>query len=551
MYRKEIKKNIFLFVICCLSSSLYANSRLDSILQILDKTLLEREEYLMQKEHRIIQLKKRLQENTGNLLEKYNLNVELYKEYKPFRSDSAIAYLNKNILIASELEDEVRKCDSKLKLSFLMSSAGMYVEAVDLLKSINRSKLPEELFADYYGCYERLYGELGYYTQNEFFSKEYFGFSRKYKDSLMSVLSPDEDACMLIREEEFRNNGQYAEAFEVNDLRLSHIEPGTPQYALVRFQRALICGANNDDEGKMYNLCLSTIADIKSAIKDHASLWMLAQMLYKKGDIERAYQYIRISWSDTQFYNARLRNWQSGEILSIIDESHQLMLKRQNVYLQYGLMLIALLLVMLIVALAYLYSHMKKLAVARNDLQHVNKRLNELNNQLNDLNQHLMSANMELTESNQIKEEYITRFMKLCSTFINKLDIYRRMVNKKLITGNIAELLKITRSQDSLNEELEELYGNFDRTFLHLFPDFVDKFNDLLLDEERICLKKGELLNTELRIFALIKLGIEDSSQIAEFLRYSVNTIYNYRAKVKNKAKVSRKNFEDLVRNIH
>ena len=177
--------------------------------------------------------------------------------------------------------------------------------------------------------------------------------------------------------------------------------------------------------------------------------------------------------------------------------------------------------------------------------------MNELNNQLNDLNQHLVSANMELTESNQIKEEYITRFMKLCSTYINKLDIYRRMVNKKLTTGNIAELLKITRSQESLNEELKDLYENFDTTFLHLFPDFVDKFNDLLLDEERIYLKKGELLNTELRIFALIKLGIEDSSQIAEFLRYSVNTIYNYRAKVKNKAKVSRKNFEDLVRNIH
>ena len=76
------------------------------------------------------------------------------------------------------------------------------------------------------------------------------------------------------------------------------------------------------------------------------------------------------------------------------------------------------------------------------------------------------------------------------------------------------------------------------------------KFNELLQNDAQIILKKGELLNTELRIFALIRLGIDDSSQIAEFLRYSVNTIYNYRAKVKNKACVSRDDFEKLVEQI-
>ena len=162
----------------------------------------------------------------------------------------------------------------------------------------------------------------------------------------------------------------------------------------------------------------------------------------------------------------------------------------------------------------------------------------------------LTSTNAELSESNQIKEEYIARFIKLCSTYIDRLDAYRRMVNKKISGGQIAELLKITRSQDALDEELEELYVNFDTAFLHLFPDFVRKFNELLQNDAQIILKKGELLNTELRIFALIRLGIDDSSQIAEFLRYSVNTIYNYRAKVKNKACVSRDDFEKLVEQI-
>ncbi len=174
-----------------------------------------------------------------------------------------------------------------------------------------------------------------------------------------------------------------------------------------------------------------------------------------------------------------------------------------------------------------------------------------MNEELRQMNSCLSSTNIELSESNQIKEEYIARFIKLCSTYINRLDAYRRMVNKKVSAGQIAELLKITRSQDALDEELEELYANFDTAFfLHLFPNFVGKFNDLLQENEQILPKKGELLNTELRIFALIRLGIEDSSQIAEFLRYSVNTIYNYRAKVRNKARGSREDFDDLVRKI-
>ena len=316
------------------------------------------------------------------------------------------------------------------------------------------------------------------------------------------------------------------------------------------YHRSLIYKYSNDSLGEKRNLCLSAISDIRSAIKDHASLWMLAQLLYEDGDMERAYQYMRFSWNATKFYNARLRSWQSADVLSLIDKTYQAMIEKQNDRLQQNLLLITALLVLLIVALGYIYCQMKKLADARNHLQVANKQLNGLNEELRQMNSCLSSTNVELSESNQIKEEYIARFIKLCSTYINRLDAYRRMVNKKVSAGQIAELLKITRSQDALDEELEELYANFDTAFLHLFPNFVGKFNDLLQENEQILPKKGELLNTELRIFALIRLGIEDSSQIAEFLRYSVNTIYNYRAKVRNKARGSREDFDDLVRKI-
>ena len=173
--------------------------------------------------------------------------------------------------------------------------------------------------------------------------------------------------------------------------------------------------------------------------------------------------------------------------------------------------------------MGFIYRQMQRLSAARNKLEH---------------------ANEQLQLSNNIKEENVGRFMNLSSVNINRLDTYRRMVNKKISAGQMEELLKMVRSREVLDTGLKELYDNFDTAFLHLFPDFVDKFNDLLQPEERIVLRKGELLNTELRIFALIRLGIDDSSQIAEFLRYSVNTIFNYRAKVKNKARISREDFE-------
>ena len=239
-----------------------------------------------------------------------------------------------------------------------------------------------------------------------------------------------------------------------------------------------------------------------------------------------------------------------GDVLSLIDKTYQAMIEKQNGRLEQYALLITILLVLLLVALVYIYRQVKKLSVARNHLQTANEQLNSLNEELSAMNTCLQSTNLELSESNQIKEEYIARFVKLCSTYIDKLDAYRRMVNKKISAGQTADLLKITRSQDALDSELEELYVNFDTTFLHIFPDFVRKFNALLQDDGQVILKRGELLNTELRIFALIRLGIEDSSQIAEFLRYSVNTIYNYRSKVKNKACISRDDFEERVKEI-
>ena len=229
---------------------------------------------------------------------------------------------------------------------------------------VDRRKIIPRLIADYYTCFDHVYGELGVYTQDKTFSGCYWSISQAYRDSLYAILPPESEEYLLMREASFRDQRQYEEALKVNDLRLTKIEPYTPQYAMATYHRSLIYKYSNDSLGEKRNLCLSAISDIRSAIKDHASLWMLAQLLYEDGDMERAYQYMRFSWNATKFYNARLRSWQSADVLSLIDKTYQAMIEKQNDRLQQNLLLITALLVLLIVALGYIYRQMKKLADA-------------------------------------------------------------------------------------------------------------------------------------------------------------------------------------------
>lgn len=515
----------------------------DSCLVALDKAIGQYEQYAAIREARIDRLKAQLKAADTISMDYYNLNHSLYLEYKSYTCDSAIYYLNCNMEWAERYNKSYLIEETRILLAHLMMSVGMYEEASERLKQVSRFKLSATLLRDYYDCYCRFYGELGAYTQDNSSKRRYFLLSRCYEDSLLTILPPGSYAHLERREMRKMTDGDVKGALQINDTLLSGLKSDSPEYALVTYYRSQLSRQSGDEEGELQYLALSALADIRFAITDHASLWSLAQLLYEKGDIERAYRYMRFSWEQTKFYNARLRSWQSAGILSLIDKTYQAMIEKQNKRLEQYVLVITALLVLLSGALVYIYWQMRKLATARNHLQ-------EANGQLNELNGNLKSLNLDLSEANQIKEEYIARFVKLCSTYIDKLDAYRRMVNKKISNGQIAELLKMTRSQEALDRELEELYLNFDSAFLHIFPDFVDQFNALLQDDERIVLKRDELLNTELRIFALIRLGIEDSSQIAEFLRYSVNTIYNYRSKVKNKSSVSRDDFEDLVKAI-
>ena len=290
---------------------------------------------------------------------------------------------------------------------------------------------------------------------------------------------------------------------------------------------------------------------------DQAALLALAEVLNGEGQLERSYRYIRFTWECNNRFNTRMRSWQISPILTVIENNYQREMERNRQVLIGSVVVVSVLALLLVGVLFFLHRRNKQLALARNSLHDTNARLAALNDELQQANGQLSATNEQfavlnskLKEANSVKDEYIGRFLYLCSQYVDKLDNYRKMVNKKMKNKELDELFRISKSTELKEQEIEELNQNFDSVFLHLFPNFIDDFNALLVPEAQIHPKEENRLTTDLRIFALIRLGIEDSSKIAEFLHYSVNTVYNYRARIKNGAVGNREAFERQVKEL-
>ncbi len=523
---------------------------LDSVYRALDSAIKNKLIYDARREAKIAALKNLLQKAGRDYGRTFYLNDQLSETYKAYRYDSAAIYLNRNLDLAQKHNDIYRLDQTKLKLAYTFASAGMYLEAVNLIGMINRSKLSPDLVIDYYSACNHTYGEQGHYTQDRRTNQYYSRLAQNYKDSLMSILSHGSQLYLSFRETDAWNIKKFDEALRLNSMQMKGVKPNTPEYSIVCYFRSVDYKGKGDVKMEKYWLGLSAICDVKQAVKDQASLWTLADMLAQEGDIERSYRYIRFSWDGTRFYNAPLRNLQSSGVLSMIDHNYQLMTEKQNARLRDYLLLISGLTFLLIIAIGYVYVQMKHLAMARNNLHVANSHLIDLNARLKKTVQSLNKSNAQLLDSNKIKEVYIGRFLTLCSFYIDKLESFRNTVIKKAKAGQLSDYLSSNKMQSLKEQDLTDLFRNFDHAFLCLVPNFIEEFNKLLKPEARMVPDKDELLNTELRLFALIRLGVEDSSKIAEFLHYSVNTIYNYRAKVKNASIISRDDFEKRVKEI-
>jgi len=541
---------IFLFLFSFGLNAILAKNELDSLYSELDNKIKNNNIYTELKDARIDDLKNEKLKPGISTERIYTLNNLLYKEYRSNISDSAIYYLNLNLDLAHSLNDIYKINETLISTADLFTTLGMYKEAIDVINKVNRGRFDDSQKINYYLTYGIIYSGLGMYTQNRRDRSSYWQRATAYRDTIMVITDKNSEEYLRIEETRLREAGKLDDALLVNDKRMAMNIVGTPGYALAAFSRSLLYRKSGDLNMEKKFLILSAISDIQSAIKDNASIPILSDMLMKEGDVDRAYKYVRYSLDNINDYNTRIRSSEILNIQRIIDKAYQQKNDEQKKELRFFLLLISILSVLLAISAFYSYKQMKKGIIITKRQKETNLELNSLNQKLHDMNNELRKINYEVVEANHIKEEYIGYFLDECSKYIDKLDDYRRMVNKKIQDRQVESLYKMTKNNNQKEDELKELFSNFDTMFVHLFPDFVEKFNSLLLNEEQIILKKGEVLNNELRIYALIRLGIDDSNKIANLLRYSVNTIYNYRTKAKNKAKISREDFEWTVKRI-
>lgn len=517
-------KNYIVIILFFAPLFLFGNSySLDS----LDFYLSKKSEYDSQKEGRINQIKLDFQKEKDP--EKlYTLCDDLFHEYSSYMYDSAYVYGEKLMEISYTLNDHDKITSSTIKKGFGYLSSGLFKECFDLFSSIDISNCCDETKIDYYHTKARLYYDIADYNNHDEFILNYHAAGNEIIDSVIALLQVDSPrfwSSIALKRMKSDNIRGAIDAFQ---KMISSGNYSEHDYAIATSSLAyLFTLQEKTDEAKQY-LIRAAIADIKSSTKETVALRNLAQVLYNEGDISRAVSYIRHALEDAYFYNARHRQLEIGHILPIIEKERMNIIEKQKDRITNYSLFISVLLIILLGAFFIIWKQLHDLNRAKKEIQKVNE---------------------NLTEADKIKEEYIGYFFSLNSEFIEKMEAFQKYVKKKALEKKYEDLATIPKNFN-VQKEREALYTRFDQIFLKIFPDFVEKFNDLLKPEERIELKKDELLNADLRIYALIRLGINDNEKIAKFLDYSVNTIYTYKTKIKNKAKYPTDEFKKRLMDI-
>lgn len=543
-----MKKIIVLLYVCGMyMCTLHAAGNVvDSLLQQLDQAIQNRPMYIEQKERKLNSLRDLLRQHISDD-DRFALLGEFLEEYRSYNTDSSFYVSRERYQIALQTKNQIHQALALMNTAEIMGTTGMYKEAIDLMQKVHVDYISDELRPYYYHIYRTVYGLMADYAVTELEQKRYSEITDKYRDSLLLVNKDNPLIYTLIQSDQYNVRGEYDEAVRLLTDYLAQRIDNVHDMAICAYTLSESYRLKEDTENEKKYLIISAIADMKSGVREYISLRKLAVVLYQEGDIDRAYSYLKLCMDDAVFCNARLRILEILQIFPLINNAYQQKTENQQIQMKWALISISLLSVFLLIAIFYVYKQMKKVAAARHQVIDANKRLKELNDELHRSNEQLKEANHSIAENSYLKEEYIGRYMDQCSVYLEKMDNYRRSLGKIAATGKVDELYKNIKSSKFIDEELKDFYANFDNTFLQLFPTFVEDFNALLAEGEQIYPKANERMSTELRIFALIRLGITDSVKIAQFLRYSVTTIYNYRTKVRNKAAGDRDLLEQEV----
>lgn len=522
--------NIFILLFVC--HCLNAKNTTFPTLEDLDKVVANQQIYTNARLRMLDSLKSDLRK-ADDLHKKYAIEKELFAGYQSFVVDSALLYAQKKLSLAQRLNDAEELSYSYLDVASMLIKGGNYKEANEVLQRLNVRNASSNLRNYYYTVNQDLYTTLQTVSLTANERKLYNEKSSLYKDSILSLKL---DPSVWVVTDRMMDKHRYKDALQillkeyptlnVDDRRMAYVA-----YSISDIYRLM----GNREKEKQY-LIVSAIADIKSAVKEYISLRRLATLLYEDGDIERSYLYMKRALEDAIYCNARLRVIEVSDIMPIINKAYEDKTQREKHVTLLALVSISVLSLMLIGLVFLLRRQMKKLSITQRALRDKNAELYQLNDVLSKTNDALSESNDSLSEASRIKDMYIAQFMTECSTYIDKMELYRKQLRKVATTGSKTELLDLLKSPTFIEKEVDAFFATFDATFLSLFPNFVHDFNQLLLPESQVVNKKDKRLNTELRICALIRLGISDNERLAAFLRCSKATIYSYRSRTRLKS---------------
>ena len=528
------------------------------LLNELDSTLEQREGYIKAKEDRIVYLKRSINSEHDHDIVLKTLDA-LYDEYHVFKLDSAMIYAKKGLTLAKKQNNDYFTTLFTIHMAEILTFGGLYSEAVDQLGSMQDSKIEQRLLFKYYYTYFSVYSYWSDYSSDPVFSPLY---RQKANDYLKQAMQYADDKDPLHKFYQGEQNvyvepdRKKAREYYLNIINTTNKDSRI--YAMASFALAGNYRMSGDEEKYEEYLIRAALSDLQSCTMENLALQTLAVKLFEKGEdyLERAERYISISMEDAKFYNNRLRILEISRNLPQIMNAYQARMETKNHNLRNSVIIISLLLLGLLFTAYFIYLQNRKLALRRQELAESNLQLSYLNEQLAESNQHqvclneqLKGLNLKLLDTNKRRESLASIFIDLCAKYIDKMGKYQTLVKRKIKANQVQDLLQNISSTRISEEDANTFLHRFDKAFLELYPTFVEEFNALLKEDERVKQKSPHTLTTELRTFALIRLGVKNTSDISGLLFLSNQTIYNCRSVTKSKA-INKDRFEEDVVNL-
>lgn len=558
---------VYVILICIITytgvvSCGHKTSESEPYLSRLDSILGNAQEYEIRQNRNISDLTHKFLRATDSI-DRYFYASQLSDEYMVFSTDSAMKYIDLCLRLGRDTGNRQWKTGAMIKKADLLTRAGLLQEAEETIGSIDTVGLSRDEMISYFGIKIFLYSHLGAYQGGG--SNIYFTLERAYKDSIMKTIPRDHPEYLWYRGWDVLGSpGRDSTLIPALVAKVERSGRNCRQDAKEAYMLSKLYQETGDSLSALKYMALAAMIDIRIGNAEIASMEELAKMLFRRGDIDRAYRYINYSINKSISYPTRVRALSQMRVLDKINKAYQEQIHYQKRRMEMALEAVCLLVFILLISAVWIVLQNRRLR-NRNDhlasvsadlaeynaeLTEAKKRIEVSNKELNRLNEDLKRKNEQLNEANYVKEEYIGSVFTICSNYIKGMEEFRSTIYAKVKNRQYADIIRLTEGNDNTRQELKKLFRSFDSVFLHIYPDFVADFNKLLLDDQQIVPRESELLNTELRIYALIRLGISDSVKIAEFLHCSPQTVYNYRYSMRNRAKMDKKDFAERVHTL-